>query len=811
MKKRLLSILLVASMVVAMVPAMVFATSAETSITDWTADEIVLMTKDDYLAFHAQLVAGNRFIGQTVKLGADINLGGVTLAQIGNAVTSPNGFRGTLDGQFHTLENFKTAAQYSNGFLGNLYEADPDVHVQIKNLRVLNYTNTVSKRVGAFYGQVGVKLTFENVYLNAYINGTSGGNAEYAGGYIGNVIDAADVKFNNCVFDGSVAFASNSNGGSAFVGAVGHKDSASGHYDRPDNKLVFTNCLATGTFYYASAGSSTYVSCRFVGVWGAGENEAATKDKPSNKDINPDLYEYNNCIQWSETHQNNSGSHKAVCEELTGMWPGDDIELVRSKLPEDGSFTARSTSYPIPTALMPFYTADFIDWEAKTITLTNADDFKAFHNKLIEGEKFLGKTVKLGADIDLGGATLGALGAVDTSNNTTFSNGKGFYGTFDGQFHTLSNLKLASNVTNAGLFGSLSSKARGDATAESFEANVQIKNLKVENLSATGLKRYGLFYGDVNVPVSFENVYMNATTTSGKHMGGGFVGNALKHAVMSFTNCVFDGNLNYGWYMGSGFVGALGDNHTAPTTKPVFTNCVVSGTFQNGTETVGGGAHYIGNKRDDATAGTFTNCIQYTDYRQTGNGAASALCPTLTNIGSGLTAKTPEGFTARNTSYPVPTTLLPFFTDEINAAHETQAGGENALTVEYSTAQKKAENSEWNVRLIGALNVADEAALANYKAVGFEIVAVSQNTGEVMNVGATNIYDVYTSYLENDATITAAEAGGTYVFMLALEDIPMDKGIATFAIKTYYTDANGATVYTDMYVLNFNTAAPAAA
>ena len=41
--------------------------------------------------------------------------------------------------------------------------------------------------------------------------------------------------------------------------------------------------------------------------------------------------------------------------------------------------------------------------------------------------------------------------------------------------------------------------------------------------------------------------------------------------------------------------------------------------------------------------------------------------------------------------------------------------------------------------------------------------------------------------------------------MYALEGIQANKGIVTFAIKTFYVDAEGTTVYTDMYVLDYNT------
>jgi hypothetical protein len=206
----------------------------------------------------------------------------------------------------------------------------------------------------------------------------------------------------------------------------------------------------------------------------------------------------------------------------------------------------------------------------------------------------------------------------------------------------------------------------------------------------------------------------------------------------------------------------------------------------------------------NAAVATYTNCIQYSDYFQTGEGVASAVSPNCVGIGSGLTAKTPEGYTARNTSYPVPTTLLPFFSDSVNAAHTEQAGAAD-LTVEYSVAQEKVVDDELSVRLIGAVNLGDKA-LTDFTSVGFEVVALRQENGELWNNGATEVYDLYTAYLNNSETVTAEAAGGDYVFMYALEGIQPNKGIVTFAIKTFYVDAEGTTVYTDMYVLNYNTA-----
>ena len=443
------------------------------------------------------------------------------------------------------------------------------------------------------------------------------------------------------------------------------------------------------------------------------------------------------------------------------------------------------------------------EWDADEITITTADQFVEFQRQIHTGRKFIGQTVKLGADIDLSGKTLYPI-------NFNQKNGvKGFQGTFDGQYHTLSNAKNPSTLAN-GIFGSIKA-AEG--------VHTQIKNLAIVNYTASG-NRLGTLYGYVNGKLTVENVYINGVVNgnngSNKEYQGGFLGNIVGIGEVTFRNCVFDGTIYASGYGASSFVGCI--NHEANTVaartdKPViFENCLATGKFYNGTAVHEGGVSYF--KSDwsqnlDGTKGyanvTYTNCIRYTDYYQTGKGAETPLCPGLAYIGAGFGAVTPEGYTARNTSYPVPTTLLPFFTGSVNTAHGTQAGAAD-LTVEYSTAQEKYEDGELSVRLVGALNLADGETLADYEAVGFEVVAIRQENGAVWNNGATQIFDIYTSYLNDGEEVLAETAGGDYVFMYELNGIQPNKGIVTFGIKAFYVDADGEITYTDMYVLNYNTA-----
>ena len=440
------------------------------------------------------------------------------------------------------------------------------------------------------------------------------------------------------------------------------------------------------------------------------------------------------------------------------------------------------------------------EWDADEITITTADQFVEFQRQIHTGRKFIDQTVKLGADIDLSGKTLYPI-------NFNQKNGvKGFQGTFDGQYHTISNAKNPSTLAN-GIFGSIKAEAG---------VHAQIKNLALMNYTASG-NRLGSLYGYVNGKLTVENVYINGVVNgnngANKEYNAGFLGNIVGIGEVTFKNCVFDGKVYASGYGASSFVGCInheagGSGQVAKTSNPItFENCLATGGFYNGTTVHEGGVRFFGSNWSTVNEGqvTYTNCIRYTDYYQTGDGAATPLCPGLAYIGAGFDAVTPEGYTARSYSYPIPTTLLPLFADKINVNHSTQVGG-NDLTVEYYTAQEKYENGELSVRLIGAMNLEEGKTLADYNAIGFEVVALRQENGVIWNNEDSQIFNVYTSYLSDGETVTAEMAGGDYVFMYELGGIVPNKGIVTFGIKTFYVDAEDNAIYTDMYVLNYDTA-----
>lgn len=321
MKKRILSILLVVTMLAVMIPAFAVTSSAATTVTDWTASTITLKTPDDFKAFHDQIRTKGKgaFAGQTIKLGANIDMTGYTFNMF--AADDANnyvGFAGIFDGQYHTLSGINANAANCTGFFGNPgnpAEGEPP-HVQIKNLALVN-TTIKGNDCGVFYGMVNAKVTFENVYNAASITG-SGHNA----GFIESTRwGSPDVEFINCIFDGTVQGSNYQSSG--FIG--GNLLNGAGK-DAP----VFTNCLVAGTI---KNGNSIYDGgYKFLG--NASKSTVAT---------------YTNCIQYNNYYQNDAGGQTyAVCPELVSVGSGFD-----AKTPE--GWTALNEGYPVPNTLLPFF------------------------------------------------------------------------------------------------------------------------------------------------------------------------------------------------------------------------------------------------------------------------------------------------------------------------------------------------------------------------------------------------------------------------------------------------------------------------
>ena len=191
--------------------------------------------------------------------------------------------------------------------------------------------------------------------------------------------------------------------------------------------------------------------------------------------------------------------------------------------------------------------------------ITNMDELFFFASDVNSGNTYKGETVKLAADIDLAGYTWIPIGQPGPNGTTDFSTS--FSGTFDGQDHTVSNMKV-SNIGWAGLFG--------------LAHNAEIKNVTVKNINIASSRMTGAIVGQLYGNV--ENCHVE---------------DAVITVVPNWTGDEYDNGDKVG-----GIVGWLGDNGNNHYAK----GCTVKNVTLKAYRDVGGVAGYIG------SSSTVENC-----------------------------------------------------------------------------------------------------------------------------------------------------------------------------------------------------------
>ena len=267
------------------------------------------------------------------------------------------------------------------------------------------------------------------------------------------------------------------------------------------------------------------------------------------------------------------------------------------------------------------------------IMITTLDQLIAFAKDVNGGNTYKGKTVMLGADIDLCNMEWTPIG------NSTNK----FQGTFDGNNKTVSNLSITGNSSYVGLFG--------------YTTGGEIKNLTVENAKVSGYLGVGVVAGS-----PYTSDYTNITVTGHVEVNGmAYVGGVGgRNAYADWTNItvavddtsyvkadsVEDGTA-YRTYVG-GVVGFMGEGSQKVTN--VKSNIDVIGS----TIDVGGivGIAYYGNTFENVTCTgdvTITGAAEAADAEELGgiagvwnNGGADVTFTDCSFTGK-LTANITEG------------------------------------------------------------------------------------------------------------------------------------------------------------------------
>lgn len=218
-------------------------------------------------------------------------------------------------------------------------------------------------------------------------------------------------------------------------------------------------------------------------------------------------------------------------------------------------------------------------------TLTTAAQFAGLAQLVNEGNTFAKKTILLGADLDLNGQEWTPIGGADT--------GKTFAGTFDGQNHTVSNLKITRALENTGknnrigLFGAGTSAAR-------------IQNFTLRNAEVSGsLQVAAVLGGSGGAEAKISNVHVTGRI---QVRGWWYVGGILGKGYSNVTDCSVEGDGTAtsavaitGGYAG-GIVGFMGEDNNV-TSGCTVKNLTVSGAH-NGIGGINGILHYGNTIRD---------------------------------------------------------------------------------------------------------------------------------------------------------------------------------------------------------------------
>ena len=209
-----------------------------------------------------------------------------------------------------------------------------------------------------------------------------------------------------------------------------------------------------------------------------------------------------------------------------------------------------------------------------TRTISTLEELKAFRDEVNVGNTFKGETIELANDIDLGGEEWTPIGTQSHQ----------FQGTFNGNGHTISNLKINRPYSeNSGFFG--------------FTTVGEIKNLTFHNADVTGYLNVGVVAG-----CPYTSKYSNIKLTGDiKVSGYAYVGGMFgKNAYADLTDLTIDANAgsyvkadseNSRTYVG-GIVGFMGEGNQ--TLMNIISNINVIGS----TCDIGGivGIAHYGNK-----------------------------------------------------------------------------------------------------------------------------------------------------------------------------------------------------------------------
>ena len=427
-------------------------------------------------------VAANDFAGKTFVLTQDIDLGGNEWTPIGS---NGNIFKGTFDGQGHTIANLLITGNNSNvGLFG--YTTDGE----IKNFTLENAKVSGRLNVGAVCGQPYTSkytnITVQgHVEINgmAYVGGVGGKNA-YAD-WTNITVDVDETSYVKAhSIENGTAYRTYVGGVVGFNGEGGHKFSnitsninvegstcdVGGLFGIAHYGNQFENCSCSGDveIYAAEEADEAQQIGGIAGVWNNGGQDVVFTD----------------CSFTGELSTPN------ITEEVDFYYNG----LIGAPYSATGTGKLIVDGYEMVANGVGLKDGEYYVMSAQGLVWVEAQ----------EDKYFAGKTIKLANDIDMTGVTI--------ANPIIFWDGRT---TFDGQNYTISNLTMSTDSTEKKPFSL-------------FGGTADIKNVKFDNANISGYSYVavvaGNLYGNIdNCHVSNSRVtctYWMAGAMSGQYNSG---------------------------------------------------------------------------------------------------------------------------------------------------------------------------------------------------------------------------------------------------------------------------------------------------
>ncbi len=589
MNKKILSIVLVLSMLVGMLAVMPISVGAATTYT--------ITSPEDWQALGEKSSVSNAIItvDPSVKV---LDFSGLTVKPIQK-------FSGTFDGNGVVIKNLNITTTGETGMFNCL-----DGDATFKNFVITDSTFTGNQWVGAVLCcSNGKCVTVENVYVSKTVNveatttkkESNGKINSYAGGIIGGITTTDKLcKISNSVFAGTVKAQGRYCGG--LTGSVSASTS-----------IEVTNCLAMGKVPVTSANDN---SCGFFGS--AGKSVVMTNCIYAGGA--EDSWYYNraffraatsatvtNCYTISLSSKgysyNDTNSDEVTKFDYITELVGSDTEITIE------GWTKRAGDIMVPTGVAGFdlpqhYVAPQVEkWtgsgtQSDPYTISTAAQWRYFV-ELSATNDFSGEYIELARNITLneGDAAEWAKGnfsgviAIDSICSDTSN--KSFAGNFNGNGKTISGVYISSSEVEAvGLFGEV--------------GTAMITNFRLVNSYIQGTEWMGGVVGETNGNGTVisniyvgEDVYVKSTKSGGSGVGGVVGGIYGTPTNVTIDNCVFAGTVTGS---SAAVAGILGNANKA--SNVTVSDCLFLGTSSKN------GITYIANLKDvESRAVIVTRCV----------------------------------------------------------------------------------------------------------------------------------------------------------------------------------------------------------